>query len=117
MRDAATATPRELRLGEDLFAGRAALASGATACVTCHTVASRGALGGTLGPDLTGTYGKYRDRGLHQFLQRACFARRPVSHGRNELTEAESFALRAFLRASDPSTLVARSRDAGSSGQ
>jgi cytochrome c2 len=117
LRDAATATGQEMLLGEQLFEGRVALASGATACVSCHTVASRGALGGTLGPDLTGTYTKYRDRGLRQFLQRACFTRRPFGHGRNDLTAAESFALRAFLRASDPSTRpLARTGDAGSAG-
>ena len=103
MREASTATRDELQLGKRLFEGGVALASGATACVSCHTVASRGVLGGTLGPDLTGVYAKYRDRGLHQFLQRTCFPRRPVAHGRNDLTASEAFALRAFLRASDPS--------------
>lgn len=102
VRDAANATPEELRLGEQLFVGAVALASGGTACVSCHTVASRGALGGTLGPDLTSAYAKYRDRGLYQYLLRACLPRSPLVNGRSALTEAESLALRAFLRASDP---------------
>src|SRR4029453_17183556 len=70
VRDAATATDEERRLGEQLFVGGFAVPSGATACISCHTVASRGALGGTLGPDLTQAYAKYRDRGLYQYLLR-----------------------------------------------
>jgi len=102
VRDAATATDAELRLGEQLFVGGIALASGATACISCHTVASRGALGGTLGPDLTQAYTKYLDRGLYQYLLRTCLPRSPHTNGRKPLTQAESLALRAFLRASDP---------------
>jgi cytochrome c2 len=101
VRDAATATPAELRLGEELFLGGIALASGRTACIACHTVARRGALGGTLGPDLTHAYAKYRDRGLYQYLLRPCLPRAPLANGRPALTSAESLALRAFLRASD----------------
>jgi mono/diheme cytochrome c family protein len=114
VRDAATATPAELQLGRQLFEGEVALASGATACVSCHTVASRGALGGTLGPDLTGAYAKFRDRGLHQYLQRTCLPRRPLTSGRAALTPSESLALRAFLRASDPGTRALALRDTGS---
>jgi cytochrome c2 len=102
VREAATATVDELRLGEQLFLGGVALASGRTACVSCHTVASRGALGGTLGPDLTQAYAKYRDRGLYQYLLRPCLPRAPLTDGRPALTSSESLALRAFLRASDP---------------
>lgn len=102
VRDAATATVDELRLGEQIFLGGVALASGATACISCHTVASHGALGGTLGPDLTQAYAKYRDRGLYQYLLQTCLPRRPSTSGKRALTRNESLALRAFLRASDP---------------
>jgi mono/diheme cytochrome c family protein len=102
VRDASTATADEVRLGEQLFLGGVALASGRTACVSCHTVASRGALGGTLGPDLTPAYARYGDRGLYQYLLRDCLPRSPLAHGRKALTSAESLGLRAFLRASDP---------------
>ena len=82
-RDAATATPAEVLLGQRLFEGQVALSSGAIACVSCHTVARRGALGGTLGPDLTQAFSRYRDRGLHQYLQRQCLSRRAGAGGRH----------------------------------
>jgi mono/diheme cytochrome c family protein len=115
VRDAATATAAELRLGGQLFEGRVALASGRTACISCHTLASRGALGGTLGPDLTSAWAKYRDRGLDQYLQRTCLSRRTGGGGRHTLTPSESLALRAFLRASDPSTRALAMHGGGSS--
>lgn len=118
MREASTATEAELRLGQQLFEGQVALASGATACVSCHTVASRAVLGGTLGPDLTQAYAKYRDRSLHQYLQRTCLPSNAVAKGRNALTAAESLALRAFLRASDQASRpVALQSASGAGGQ
>jgi len=113
LRAASTATPEEVRLGQQLFEGRIALASGAVACVSCHTVSSRGALGGSLGPDLAGAFAKYRDRGLHQYLQRVCFPRGPGVNERKALTESESLALRAFLRISDPGKRVPAARAEG----
>jgi len=98
MRAASTATPDEVRLGRALFEGRVSLASGAVACMSCHAVAGGGELGGSLGPDLSGAFSRYRDRGLHQFLQRVCFPRGPAGDGRPALTENESLVLRAFLR-------------------
>jgi len=100
MRAASTATAEELEHGRQLFDGRVALASGAVACVSCHTVSSRGTLGGSLGPDLSGAFARYRDRGLHQFLQRTCFPRTQAVDTPSVLTESESLALRAFLHAS-----------------
>lgn len=102
MRAANTATDDEIELGWRLFDGRTPLASGATACASCHAMASRGALGGSLGPDLSGAFSRYRDRGLHQFLKRTCFPRTQAVDAPSVLTEAESLALRAFLRDSDP---------------
>jgi mono/diheme cytochrome c family protein len=103
VRDAASATAEEVRRGEQLFLGRVALASGAAACISCHAVAGRGAVGGTLGPDLTKAYAKYRDRGLYQYLLRTSLPRGPLTTmgGKRALTPDESLALRAFLRSSD----------------
>jgi cytochrome c2 len=116
-RDAATATAAELLLGQRLFEGQVALASGAIACVSCHTVASRGVLGGTLGPDLTQAFGRFRDRGLHQYLQRQCLSRRAGATGRHAVTVSESLALRAFLRASDPGPGPLAMHEAGAAGR
>jgi mono/diheme cytochrome c family protein len=102
MRAANTATAQEVEHGRRLFDGRVALASGAVACVSCHTVASRGTLGGSLGPDLSAAFARYRDRGLHQYLQRTCFPRTQDVNAPPVLTADESLALRAYLRASDP---------------
>lgn len=49
--------------GRELFLGRTRLASGAPACVACHTTSDLGLLGGgTLGPDLTAGYARLEGR-------------------------------------------------------
>jgi len=56
-------TAEDAALGERLFLGRAAFASGAPACLSCHTTAGVGGLGGgTLGPDLTAVYSRLEGR-------------------------------------------------------
>ncbi|MDH3889468.1 MAG: cytochrome c [candidate division Zixibacteria bacterium] len=50
-------------LGLEIFAGRKMLAKGGPACVSCHSVnASGSGLGGQLGPDLTGIFGRLNGR-------------------------------------------------------
>lgn len=51
--------PGTAAAGEALFLGTTRLQNGGPPCMACHSVAGIGALGGgTLGPDLTGAYGK-----------------------------------------------------------
>jgi cytochrome c2 len=92
-----TATPGEIEMGGELFAGRRAFAGGGAPCASCHRVGATDTAGGTLGPDLSRSYGRYRDRGLSALLSRGCFPRVPNMSGR-VLTDQETFALRAFLR-------------------
>lgn len=56
-------TGEDVHLGERLFLGRTAFASGAPPCISCHTVAGIAALGGgRLGPDLTEVYARLEGR-------------------------------------------------------
>src|SRR5262245_8139363 len=92
-----TATRGEIELGGDLFAGRRTFAKGGAPCASCHRVGAADASGGTLGPDLAHSYGRYRDKGLSTLLSRGCFPRVPTVSGHAQ-TDQEAFALRAFLR-------------------
>jgi len=77
-RDAELAGAAEVARGGALFGGRTRLASGGLACGACHTVSDHGRrTGGTLGPELTNTYLKYRDRALTLFLKHPCTPRQP----------------------------------------
>ncbi|HWQ55725.1 MAG TPA: cytochrome c [Bryobacteraceae bacterium] len=56
-------TPQDVAQGNAIFLGRRGLANGGTACVSCHTVKTAGALGGgRLGPDLTRVYERLQGR-------------------------------------------------------
>jgi hypothetical protein len=69
-RNAELATPAEIAWGKALFSGAAPLSSGALWCASCHRTAEDGTLGGgSLGPDLTTSYPRYRDRALTLFLR------------------------------------------------
>lgn len=100
-RNAATATPAEVENGRKLFYGETAIKYRSQACITCHSVNGSGMRGGSLGPDLTKAYDRYQDLALTQFLRRPCFGwRLHVPAAPYYLTPKESFALKAFLRAS-----------------
>jgi len=91
-RSAEDATPAEIDMGRALFAGERAFAHGGASCASCHRASDEPA-GGTLGPDLSHTYARFRDKGLTTILSRGCFPRRARG-----LTEQETFALKAYLR-------------------
>jgi mono/diheme cytochrome c family protein len=98
-RDAESASATDLAWGRALFDGRVALANGGLACGACHSVRDHGRRrGGTLGPELTETYLKFRDRALTTFLRRPCTPRHPESSSPRYLAPEEAFALKAFLR-------------------
>jgi mono/diheme cytochrome c family protein len=98
-RHAETATPAEIEQARGLFQGRARLANGGAACGSCHSVRDGGeTTGGSLGPNLSGTYVKYQDKALTLFLKHPCFRRDPESSQAIYLTPQESFAIKAYLR-------------------
>ena len=85
--------------GKHLFTGADRLSAGGPACLSCHSVAGVGALGGgALGPDLTGAYAKYGGaQGLTSALTAMTFpTMAPIFTGK-QLTAAERADLVAFL--------------------
>jgi len=95
-RSAETATPEEIEMGRALFAGQRGFAHGGASCASCHRVGDASA-GGTLGPDLSRSFARFRDKGLTTILVRGCFPRMPAPATRG-LTDEETFALKAYLR-------------------
>lgn len=100
--------------GEQLFKGSKRFAAGGPACLSCHSVAGVGALGGgRLGPDLTGAYVKYGgQQGLDAALRTLPFPTMLPIFSRNPLTAAERADLVAFL-----ATAPERQRAASAAGK
>lgn len=93
-------TEADVELGRELFLGGRALASGAPACVSCHTVEGIGSLGGgRLGPDLTAAYARLEGRkAMSAWLSSPpSVVMQPVFRGR-ELDPEEILALVAYLQ-------------------
>lgn len=87
--------------GKNLFTGATQLENGGPPCLSCHTIAGLGRLGGgTLGPDLTRAYTKYGGAaGIAGVLQTLPFpTMTPVFKGK-QLTAGEQANLAVFLRA------------------
>ncbi len=85
--------------GKNLFTGAKQLANGGPPCLSCHTIAGIGSLGGgALGPDLTGAYAKYGGAtGVPGVLATLPFPTMiPIFRSRG-LTAAEQADLLAFL--------------------
>ena len=100
--------------GKHLFTGADRLSAGGPACLSCHSVAGVGALGGgALGPDLTGAYKKYGGvQGLTSALTAMTFpTMAPIFTGK-ALTAGERADLVAFLAAAPT-----RERTAGAAGK
>ena len=107
LRPAADATPEDVRRGRQLFVGDVTLASGSMACSFCHAVSTESVRGGTLGPNLSDVYTRYRDWALDQRLKRPCLTSASGSSA-VRVAETESLALRAFFRAAAASSASAR---------
>jgi mono/diheme cytochrome c family protein len=98
-RDAELAGAAEVARARALFDGRTPLASGGLACGACHTVRDHDRRsGGTLGPELTSTYLKYRDRALTLLLRHPCTPRQPELGSGRYLEPEEAFAIKAYMR-------------------
>jgi cytochrome c2 len=99
-RNAATATSSEIAHGRQLFLGETTTQGRGASCASCHSVRQHGAaIGGTLGGDLTHVYSRFQDVALSAFLMRPCVPR--TFEGAGPLTDAEAFAVKAFLREVD----------------
>ena len=85
--------------GKRLFEGSDRFAGGGPSCLSCHSVAGVGALGGgQLGPDLTGAFAKYGgEKGLQGVLEAVAFPTMAPIFTRKQLTAQERADLVAFL--------------------
>ena len=85
--------------GKLLFEGSNRFEAGGPPCLSCHSVAGVGALGGgQLGPDLTGAFGKYGgEQGLQGVLEAVAFPTMTPIFSRKPLTAEERADLVAFL--------------------
>jgi nitrate reductase gamma subunit/mono/diheme cytochrome c family protein len=97
LRLAADATREDVQQGRRLFFGEAQFASGAVACVFCHSMADPTSLGGSLAPDLSDAFSRYRDWALDERLREFCVSGRRGT-GTIRVNPSESLALRAFFR-------------------
>jgi mono/diheme cytochrome c family protein len=92
--------------GKELFKGGVRFSAGGPACLSCHSVAGVGALGGgNVGPDLTGAYTKYGGaQGLLSSLKTLPFPTMAPIFSRRQLTVREQADLVAFLRTAPDQT-------------
>jgi mono/diheme cytochrome c family protein len=99
-------TTGDATAGKDLFTGSTQLAHGGAACVSCHSIAGVGALGGgRLGPDLTRAAAKYGGAaGLARVLSNIAFPKMVPVYRDHPLTSSEQADLAAFLSRSPAAT-------------
>lgn len=88
-------------IGQALFIGVTPLHNGGPPCLSCHSVAGAGALGGgVLGPDLTQVFNRYGgEAGLASVLSTSPFPTMQPIFSDRPLTPEEQAHLGAFLRA------------------
>jgi cytochrome c2 len=86
--------------GRALFTGASRMENGGPPCMSCHSIAGLGALGGgALGPDLTAAYNNWGgDSGLATFLNSVPTLTMNAVWTRQPLTAAEQDDLRAFMQ-------------------
>ena len=94
--------------GEAFFTGATNLENGAPACISCHSTADVGTLGGgTLGPDLTNVHERYGEAGLTQTLQNLPFPTMQGVFGERPLTDNEVADLFAYFARANQATAQA----------
>jgi mono/diheme cytochrome c family protein len=86
------------RRGELLFTGATRFRNGGPACISCHTIAGTGfPSGGTLGPDLTHSYGKLGPSGTQTAMQTLFFPVMTPIYRPHSLFPDEQADLLAYL--------------------
>ncbi len=87
------------RRGAKLFTGLISFQRGGAPCIACHTVSGVAPLGGgSLGPDLTGIYGRLGAAGLPPVLATLPFPTMLPIYGTRSLTSQEQGDLAALFR-------------------
>jgi len=123
---AAPALPAgDAALGQQMFSGAVPFQNGGPPCLTCHTVAGIGSLGGgTLGPDLTPAFNKYGgEAGVTTFLSTVPLPTMNAVWTVHPFTPQEMANLTAFLKQAsgggppvDPTGLLAGAAAVGAAG-
>jgi len=99
--------------GKALFEGSNRFQNGGPPCLACHSIAGIGALGGgALGPDLTGSFGKFGEDGMASILATTPFETMTPIFDDQPLTDEEQAHLSLFL-----SRAAVSKRTAASVGQ
>lgn len=100
--------------GKNLFKGSTDFEAGGPSCLSCHSIAGVGALGGgQIGPDLTDSFAKYGGvQGLRAALKTVPFPTMVPIFSRKPLTEREQVDLVAFLESAPD-----QARPSGTSGK
>ncbi|MDP2238726.1 MAG: hypothetical protein Q8K18_01015 [Burkholderiales bacterium] len=99
---AAAPTPAEIKLGQDLFDGRARFANKAASCKACHHVHHDAIVGGgSLSTDVTQSFSRMGKDGLTAILGNAPFPVMQAAYAGKELAPDEIQALVAFLQHAD----------------
>lgn len=92
--------PADIPAGQRLFTGQTRLAKGGAACISCHSVAGVGYLGGgMLGPDLTEICRRYTEVELASILKSPAFPMMSRMYAKRPLSDEETVQLYAYLYA------------------
>ncbi|NOZ84441.1 MAG: hypothetical protein GXP60_06540 [Epsilonproteobacteria bacterium] len=84
--------------GIRLFTGQKPFENGGAACISCHSVNSIKAVGGSLGPNLTAVYKQLGKNGLNIVLKSIPFPTMKPIYQNRPITEKEKTGLISFLR-------------------
>ncbi len=87
----------QIEEGKAFFTGDKAFANGGAACISCHSIGSIKAIGGSLGPNLTEAY-RQLGKGLGVVLKSVPFPTMKPIYSKRPLTDKERSDLIAFLR-------------------
>lgn len=108
------ASPADISQGQALFQGMLPFKNGGPACNSCHHVKNDAVIGGgVLAKDLTEVFGRMGAPGIHALLGKPPFPVMEQAFKDLPLTEAESFALVAFLQDADRQHAFQQPRDYG----
>jgi mono/diheme cytochrome c family protein len=91
-------TKELLATGVALFTGKQPFAKGGAPCVSCHKLTYPGINGGTLAADLSGSYAKMGENGVHGVLKGLSFPVMKKIYAEKPLNEEEMTALTALFK-------------------
>jgi mono/diheme cytochrome c family protein len=109
-----TASKEDIFLGQELFQGKIRFENRGPTCISCHHVKNDAVIGGgILARELTTVFTKMGGTGVRAILGKAPFPVMEAAYKDKALTDAEIFALVAFLQHADEQHIYQRPRDYG----